>query len=361
MEEYDEMANEPCPLPPELVIDILTMVPAKPVLQFKCVSKEWLKVISNPNFIKRHVSQSIRTNSGGTLIVHQGSTLYTVDFHNSNFRATQLYFPEKINIPQPGKLRIVGSCNGLLCIEFGSQIGFYNPVTQAHKIMPECSLGRNFETYQKPQIVFAYDCISDDYKVFFFRNEITISYSLGTNFWDVIENPPWEYESVQFPGVLANNSVYWMDSNHENIKALDLFSQKYYEMPFPEKISPGYSPKLAVLGRSLYIVTYYFDLWKLKDSGVQEPCWTRIFRCPSSQWNIMYKLGFGLLSWLSGVSLACSEDGCQILVARVCGPLNFICCDLKSQEATMIEIPGLTSTRFSGILPWAGTLVPLSD
>ncbi|KAJ6976543.1 hypothetical protein D5086_022765 [Populus alba] len=38
----------------DLVTEILLRVPAKPLLKFKCVSKQWLSLISDPKFCVSH-------------------------------------------------------------------------------------------------------------------------------------------------------------------------------------------------------------------------------------------------------------------------------------------------------------------
>ncbi|KAL3586325.1 hypothetical protein D5086_013192 [Populus alba] len=50
------MATMTChPLPEDVVIEILSRLPVKNLLQFKCVCKSWYATITSPNFISKHL------------------------------------------------------------------------------------------------------------------------------------------------------------------------------------------------------------------------------------------------------------------------------------------------------------------
>ncbi|KAK7259382.1 hypothetical protein RIF29_24989 [Crotalaria pallida] len=44
----------------DLIIEILSWLPVKSLLQFRCVCKTWKSLISNPNFVKLHLRRSAR-------------------------------------------------------------------------------------------------------------------------------------------------------------------------------------------------------------------------------------------------------------------------------------------------------------
>ncbi|MCI32976.1 F-box/kelch-repeat protein, partial [Trifolium medium] len=45
-------------LPFDLIIEILSRLPVKLLLQFRCVCKSWKSLISDPKFAKKHLSHS---------------------------------------------------------------------------------------------------------------------------------------------------------------------------------------------------------------------------------------------------------------------------------------------------------------
>ncbi|XP_059664089.1 F-box/kelch-repeat protein At3g06240-like [Cornus florida] len=68
--EIKRRNQEPCEAMPRapyltqhLIVEILSKLPVKALLRFKCVSKRWRSLISDPHFIKAHLNQSLTTNS----------------------------------------------------------------------------------------------------------------------------------------------------------------------------------------------------------------------------------------------------------------------------------------------------------
>ena len=56
--------NLPIPeLPQEIITNILSRLPIKSLLQFKSVSKLWLSLISNPQFVELHLKQMKENNT----------------------------------------------------------------------------------------------------------------------------------------------------------------------------------------------------------------------------------------------------------------------------------------------------------
>ncbi|KNA24179.1 hypothetical protein SOVF_018080 [Spinacia oleracea] len=346
-------------LPFDLLILILSCLPVKPLMRFKCVSKALYELINSQKFFKLHLNRSLQADSDGNLICFGYFSIHAFDFNGSPYHASKLYYPENIGYPR----RLIGSCNGLVCFSFqADHLIIHNPATRAYKTLPNLPLTKKYCEVFAP-IGFGYDCISDDYKVLQFAMKPssgkieyeTLLYSWRTNAWEIIQNPPWNWDTVKlFPGILVNNSLHWMGCENKEIKCFNLSTKRYYEITLPGKISPGYSPTLGILRGQLAVVTYYLDIWILKEYGVQES-WTRLFRCPSVEWNNLFDT---LTTWHLGVGLTCSKDGSKILVGLAGGMPNFICCNLESKEARKIKISSF-SHKLSVILPWVESLVPV--
>lgn len=56
-------------LPPDIMMDILSRLPGKSLLRFKCVSKPFCSLIDSPELIKLHLNRSMETKSNLSLIL----------------------------------------------------------------------------------------------------------------------------------------------------------------------------------------------------------------------------------------------------------------------------------------------------
>ncbi|XP_004305927.1 PREDICTED: F-box protein At5g07610-like [Fragaria vesca subsp. vesca] len=111
----------------ELLTEILLLLPAKPLVRFKCVSKHWLSLISNPNFCHRHTLQypnfsisAVFSDSCEDFSFipfpphHDPSGIYHGYGHN---HSSPRWYPLDVIANQYGCIRIINSCNGLfLCL-----------------------------------------------------------------------------------------------------------------------------------------------------------------------------------------------------------------------------------------------------
>lgn len=131
----------PSYLPEDLiVVDILSRLTVKSLLRFRSVSKSWYALITNPNFIRIHLS---RTNSHKLITFsHCLENLYVTncdaepsDNCSDNVVCTSL--PVKVFHFDPNAcVNIVGSCNGLLCthgVKEESQL-FVEPCNQTVQV-----------------------------------------------------------------------------------------------------------------------------------------------------------------------------------------------------------------------------------
>jgi len=159
----------------ELIEEILCRLPAKLLLQFRCVCKSWNSLISNPNFAEKHLrmltTHRIHTLSFSNLsrkFVLTSYQLHSV-FTNVTTNATQLEYPPNNydeQYPRNNLHYIVGSCDDILCLadKYRNFILLWNPSTRKFK---------EFSPYQRPQTVtmvlmthdFGYDHVTDNYKV----------------------------------------------------------------------------------------------------------------------------------------------------------------------------------------------------
>ncbi|CAI9117927.1 OLC1v1019419C1 [Oldenlandia corymbosa var. corymbosa] len=138
----------PINLPDELIIEILTWLPAKTLLRFRCVSKSWRALISTPKFIKAQLENSFKRDDCAHRRVlfrriESFGDLKAFDYDTKHFPlASALFGPkttpiESSNVDEPVMMcdqgRIVGSCRGLVCVAVRNKLYFWNPAIRKFK------------------------------------------------------------------------------------------------------------------------------------------------------------------------------------------------------------------------------------
>ncbi|KAM7497688.1 hypothetical protein LguiA_022102 [Lonicera macranthoides] len=309
-------------LPQELLILILLWLPPKSLLRFRCVSKSWCSLISSSNFIDIHTRNLPHVTNTRKLIRHCTTTspreeVYSVFFDNqSSFDRDD---DVKIDFPFTSrtKYRIVGSCNGLICLSDDAFSGY------AYKIVLWNPSIRRKLTVPLPDIIlknmgymfvlgFGFDCKANDYKIVRLsyknaRNTSTLPplvevYSVKTGAWRHISAPaPMCHISGYFwPQVFVNGAAHWVAYSlncgqmRSLILSFDMCDEVFHEIMLPGCLA-GESPWLmgAVVIQDLLSVVEYdisynmLSVWVMKEYGVVES-WAK-------RYNIDTEVGLGIM------------------------------------------------------------------
>ncbi|KAI8008747.1 F-box/kelch-repeat protein [Camellia lanceoleosa] len=143
-------------LPEEVLIEILSRLPVKSLLRFTCVSKPWRSLITSPSFINTHLNKSTNNTLTHLLLLrytclNPNQEHYSLHFDNKTFnRYAQFISPFKTHF----YFRVVGTCNGLVCLSddrFGDKhnIILWNPMIrkESGELLIE-TRGRDIVSYQ---------------------------------------------------------------------------------------------------------------------------------------------------------------------------------------------------------------------
>ncbi|OMO57954.1 hypothetical protein COLO4_34969 [Corchorus olitorius] len=149
-------------IPHDMFDEILCRLAVKDVLRFRCLSKGCRDLIDSPDFVKLHLSHSLKTNSHRFLIIRNygNPKPYTLDFdslENAQIKNTDILPDLQVDSP------ILGSCNGLIALHSknGDAIVICNPTTRKTREIPKPpTTGNMYVNYG-----FGYDPVSDDYKL----------------------------------------------------------------------------------------------------------------------------------------------------------------------------------------------------
>ncbi|XP_074272293.1 F-box protein CPR1-like [Silene latifolia] len=251
---------------PELIAEILSRLPVKPLTRFKSVSKSWNSLINSPNFIKLHLSKTLISENYPNLLFSSFSTSISTAPISAIFRFTELHHP-LLHFPDFLSVNILGSCNGVVCISSidGAYVCLYNPTMGTHQFLP-VQPSRfpvpNLETivgflndHPKPEehlfvYGFGYDSVNDDYKLLrileFFRNSVFVGtevclFSLKNNSWkfvDVGGNVYLNCGGVQERnGTLFNECLYFVVQDGEIrpfLRCFNLRTETFSVMELPQ-------------------------------------------------------------------------------------------------------------------------------
>ncbi|KAL6986804.1 hypothetical protein U1Q18_001756 [Sarracenia purpurea var. burkii] len=304
-------------LPSEIVVEILKRLPVKSLLRFSSVCKSWWFLITSPDFITIHLNQ---TTSNST-----AAAAHTLVRRYCKFRAKEIYSlhldkesfaDERAGIEFPfGEqsrfyFRIVGSCNGILCLYddlFGNtgNIILWNPMIRRSLTLPVPNFTFDCNDPHMFVLGFGVDPKTNDHKV------VRISYLHGDNAYIVL--PKVEIFSLQLGSwkeiktivpyfitehfwsqAFINGVVHWVayyrvgksgDRNRDRnrifrclVMSFDMGSEVFGELSLPECLGAGVPPmnmSASVFGGSLSILRldqriwpHSCSIWIMKDYGI---------------------------------------------------------------------------------------------
>ncbi|XP_043693042.1 F-box protein CPR1-like [Telopea speciosissima] len=288
--EEEEEASATKNLPEDVIPDILSRLPVKSLLRFRCVCKPWCDLITDPAFVKMHLNRSLACNSNLSLIFKYPNLLSMDLDVCEQQKAVELDHPLKS--PNNGT-KVVGSCNGLLCL-FNSDkdICLWNPSTKRHQKLPitPIEFPITFTLYRYIAYGFGYDPTTEDYKLVRvvrsygiddYSGNIEVKvYSLSTNSWRRIGDLPFHHTYIYGFGLLANSALHWVDTDSKFIVSFDIKDEEFGGVPLPDFVQDEFSWNVGVLGGQLCLVCRFFgvcvEVWMMKDYGVSYS-WEKLF------------------------------------------------------------------------------------
>ncbi|KAL1196799.1 F-box protein [Cardamine amara subsp. amara] len=235
----------------DVLIQILSLLSIKTLIRFKCVSKRWLSLITNPDFSNCVINSKHHPMTISGFFLHSSRAIkysfVSLDDHDDAIN-------QKISSPLPFRFTdhptdmiIMQSTNGLLLCrcscaaassnQFNTNYYVYNPTTKQYTLLPQITGDISLSLAFDP-------CKSPHYKVFCLRGRrrnISFPFHIEIEVYTSNEGP-WK-KLVSFPSspspfiefnatVFWNGAVHWFapntrdclsfDINQEEIKILSL-------------------------------------------------------------------------------------------------------------------------------------------
>ncbi|KAF3615417.1 putative carotenoid 9,10(9',10')-cleavage dioxygenase 1-like [Capsicum annuum] len=312
----------------EILMDILSRLSVKSLLRFKCVSKFWKTLISQPYFKKKHLNHAKNQLSSQQFLFARWDT--DCHFLSSTLPLVELVKDIRIFDCSSNSNGAVGrkvccSCDGLFLIGIWSEphvkqpsiLVIWNPSTKESIALPHSEFPLDVDDddstyYHGNDSVgsaygLAYDSINDDYKIF--RIDMYASYeifSLKTGSWRIID----ETSAGRTNSFMLSGGEYlaFVHGGKFCLVSFNISNEMFREMPLPEIVCSQIHFKIVIdvdVGVSVLrgtLAVYYknekaFDLWLMKNYGIKDS-WMKLFTIPSVGFIVMKRIisggSFGL-------------------------------------------------------------------
>ncbi|CAI9755933.1 unnamed protein product [Fraxinus pennsylvanica] len=374
-------------LPSEILVEILSRLPARAINRCKCVCKTWLELFSNPEFVALHFA---RARPG--LVVHQSEMFknfmklveFEDEINHHDLDDASLVKLDLTRLSEFSDANIVldGSVNGLLCLRDTNYehetVYMCNPITREYVRLPAPE-----GVVRYPSIAtygFGVSRVAGEYKVVrvfhdqvldpISQNCIRIPhsecyvYTLGTGSWRIIngEMSNFAYSGRnRSVGLFFNGNVHWLiqdlDDTHELISCFDLENEVFQPFPSPFQGRQELLVSLGVLQDHLCLCdnTSYFEIniWVMKEYRAKES-WTRQYviskmtELIGPTFEVVYPLkvfkdGVIMVLWGDFFMLYChnkSEFGQQVDIEQPQGP---------NRIEAMLHVSSLLSLKTFGL------------
>ncbi|BFG29818.1 hypothetical protein CerSpe_160920 [Prunus speciosa] len=359
--------------PSDIIPEILSRLPVKSLCRFRCVSKSWLCLIADPDFVKRHLNKAIESED---IFNQRRRLIFTGELHRSLFSldldeflnhndaidnyldkdydnliiniddnddvaATELDYVFN-ELPNNWAFLVFHSNGLLLCQLYYWDLYLVNPATRKSKKLPQIpDVG---EAYYFDLFGFGFDHSSGDYKVVmlsYLEGGIMFSvYTLKTGSWRMIQTRyPYKCDLMKH-GILLNGGLHWLldrvgvEHRSSVIISFDLADENVQEIPLP---LASIDAKDYIVGayRDSLCITHYADgvtdneFWIMKEYGVRES-WTKVRI--SIQYSVLRHSGF----WKKSLDLLVFRD-------------RLVLCNSNGERFRNLSISGLPKVNEVGI------------
>ncbi|CAA7029011.1 unnamed protein product [Microthlaspi erraticum] len=354
----------PFPLPFDLVLEILKRLPAKSLMRFKCVSKEWSSVISGPYFTKLFLTATGQQAPRLFLcLVERDVENLLLSSSTSPPDKNWFVVSQDLTIPKLPSLYFFNGLHGLICFTISStEACVYNPTTGQLLKLPSIN-NSNMPQMVTTRYFIGHDPVSDQYKILCtiasfsgdlenMKSEHWVLLLGAGGSWKKVES----YDLHHAPGTIGRSIngpvvhyLAWLDFHTCAVVSFDIRSEVLTTVPVPQPqeaerssatMKAGlveYCGKIAVFDNSL-IDKGSVDIWVLEDAGKMEWSNKTLFLRPRQR-----HLVDDFLLVVKGTT----RDGKVILAPCMMRSRFYILFyDMHSNDLTKIQIKGVPKLWF---------------
>ncbi|PIA28834.1 hypothetical protein AQUCO_06600037v1 [Aquilegia coerulea] len=359
-------------LPHKLILEILSRIPAKTLLGFKLVCKSWYNSIHDPIFIRMHANQSMENNTSVFLASEPSFSMSAGPFD----LVSQIYSLEgnshdkcvEIENPIVHKSRVLGSCNGLVCLSNGKLMCLLNPFTREYKMIKV----DNEISFKKSVFGLGYDNANDDYILVqlvhtddcfdFYDFDLDDDMDSGVYVYSLkdtlscskIGNIPYRRLYAPDLGVYLNGCLHWVATKKQcapvDILTFDNTEKVFREIPRPVNLGEGANMTLGLLGGKLSILCDFYkkesELWVMGKYGVAD------------SWIKLVSMVKGFLPKAPQSRALCFSENGKLVLKDGKDPILY---DPKTKKVWNISYRGLKWYKICKSIVYVPTLVSLKS
>ncbi|CAN0897155.1 F-box protein CPR1 [Linum grandiflorum] len=239
-------------IPEEIMVDILLRLRVKDLVNCRRVSKQWLSIIDDPDFVHRQLHGSLSTNSILFLQDRVSAKVFYWKQQSHDDIGSSFFLSDPTEYEPTQKLQLIGSCHSFVCFSIlnhspSPDFLILNPSTgERHQLTSNPSKeGDELKAYG-----FGYDELSDDYKVVrilqtersgdYDDPHIAEIYGVRSNCFYRIPLPFADWTNNYFTnlmGVIYGSSLHWCNLNTNVrkyvIHTIDIVSNTYRKLHLP--------------------------------------------------------------------------------------------------------------------------------
>ncbi|CAH8352767.1 unnamed protein product [Eruca vesicaria subsp. sativa] len=266
----------------DLVIEILSRLPAKSLMRFRCVSKLWFGLIRSRYFSNLHLTKKISSSPpcGEPLLLYVDfctkSELLSLTLSSSNAAESSWLEPD-FTFPGMGGMGVHRTLifRGLILYTFCQKSFIYNPATRQRLNLPTITFAQQERSHKNVYYFFGHDPVLDQYKIVcnVFERWIT------SEFWVFVLEPGSVWKRIEYDdqphapsrqGLCMDGVIYYLASTPtcpNNVYCFDVRSEEIRAIQAPHAVSQ-FSKLLNFIEHGGKPTL--FDYTHIRETGVSE-------------------------------------------------------------------------------------------
>ncbi|KAG7574430.1 F-box domain [Arabidopsis suecica] len=361
-----------CEIPSHLLMEIVMRLPAKSMVRFKCISKQWSSLISCRYFCNRLFTTVTRLQQQPHLymcLVDQGGQRVLLSLSSTSPDNTCYVVDQDLSITGMGGF-FLNAVRGLLCFSVRKKACIYNPTTRQLLTLPAIKSGIIAQQGERKDIRYyiGHDPVNDQYKLVctivtssaFFKNVKSEHWvfvlEAGGSWRKVVPLENYHPHAPATVGQFIKGSVVhymaWLDMDTCAVVSFDFTSEELTTILVPHeagdvalpaaRMKAGlieYDGKIAVFDHTHLKEKCLVDLWVLKDAGKKKWSKKRRFLQPCQKHLVHDDIEL--------IVKGTTQDGKVILApVKMHSQFYILCYDMRSNDLRKVEIKGVPHIWF---------------